>query len=409
MRVKVYPGPLRGSITAPGSKSHMQRVLLAALLQPGETIIRGKVRAADESAMTDMIRSLGARIEAGKDEMHIRGIEIPEAGNAPIALNAGESGLAARMVTPVASLFPDEISITGSGSLMNRPMHFFEDVLPKLGVSVCAKSGKLPLRIKGPLTPADIEIDGSLSSQFLSGLLFAFAYAAVKPVVIKVNNLTSKPYIDITLDVLKQFGYNVQRDDKYTAFRIEGKPVTRQPSPISLSVEGDWSGAAFFLVAKAMGNKIDVTGLNERSAQADRAVMQVLAKDITAFDFDATDCPDLFPPLVALAANSKGTSNIRGVHRLKSKESDRGAALIDVFSRLGIEIRIDDDVMFVEGGRIQAATVHSHHDHRIAMAAAIAALNADGPVTIENAEAVNKSYPDFFEHLKSLGARVEIT
>jgi 3-phosphoshikimate 1-carboxyvinyltransferase len=271
------------------------------------------------------------------------------------------------------------------------------------------------------LQPRDISIDGSLSSQFLTGLLLSFAAGGAKDVAIKVNNLKSKPYIDLTLDVMKHFGWEVENRN-YEEFYFPGS--AGQKGRVEYTVEGDWSGGAFLLVAGAVAGPITVKGLDVNSTQADKAILQALRDSgaklgfagdeilvgpalLKAFHFDATDCPDLFPPLVALAACCEGTTVITGVSRLAHKESDRGLTLQEEFGKMGLSIGLDGDKMLVfGGGPLKGATVHSRHDHRIAMACAVGALRADGPVTIEEAEAINKSYPDFYEHLKQLGGQL---
>jgi len=335
------------------------------------------------------------------------------------------------MFTPIAALSDQTITIRGEGSLLKRPMHFFDTIFPKLGIEIESKDGYLPIQIKGPLKPANIEVDGSLSSQFLTGLLMAYAASDATNAVIQVKDLKSKPYIDLTLAVLNAFGWNVQHQ-QYERFEFLAHPPLA--AHINYTVEGDWSGAAFLLVAGAIAGPITVKGLQLNSMQADKAVMQALkaagasikinedqifigpAKDsaemdtqLKAFEFDATDCPDLFPPLVALAAVCDGVTTLHGVSRLAHKESDRGLTLQTEFAKLGIRIDLNQDTMLVYGGTgIHGAEVFSQHDHRIAMACGIAALSAEGPITITDAEAINKSYTDFFVHLQHLGAKVDL-
>jgi 3-phosphoshikimate 1-carboxyvinyltransferase len=342
-------------------------------------------------------------------------------------MNCGESGLGIRMFTPIAALSSESITIHGSGSLVKRPMHFFDEIFPALGVKIESQNGFLPIQIQGPLTaPESIIVDGSLSSQFLTGLLMAYAASGVQGCVIKVVDLKSKPYIDLTLSVLNAFGWKVQHHN-YEEFTFLAHGPLKEL--IEYTVEGDWSGAAFLLVAGAIAGPIKVKGLQMDSTQADKAVMQALQNAnvpiafeadgiqigsadgavLRAFEFDATDCPDLFPPLVALAAVCMGVSEIKGVSRLAHKESDRGVTLQTEFAKLGIQIDLEGDIMKIHGGvDIIGATVFSQHDHRIAMACGIAALKANGPVTITEAEAINKSYTDFFEHLAALGAKCDI-
>ena len=420
MIVKIQPGKISGNIDAPTSKSSMQRACAAALLNDGKTIITNPGRSNDDLAALGVIDNLGAKVL----QQSTNELVIESKGVKPVSreMNCGESGLGIRMFAPIAALSDQEIIINGTGSLLSRPMDFFDEIFPKLGIEIESNHGKLPIKIKGPLKPVDITIDGSLSSQFLTGLLMAYGKAATKPVTITVNNLKSKPYIDLTLQVMQEFGYSVI-NHQYESFEIHPVNVPSH-QPKNYLVEGDWSGAAFLLVAGAIAGEITIKGLNVFSSQADKAILRALtmseavvsiAEDqivigpgkLKAFHFDATDCPDLFPPLVALASFCDGTTVIEGVSRLAHKESNRGLTLQEEFGKMGIEITLQDDLMLVKGGTgLKAAIVHSHHDHRIAMACAVAALRAEGETTIEEAEAINKSYPSFYSDLKNLGAVV---
>jgi len=417
MRVTIRPSILKGEILAPASKSSMQRACAAALLHAGETVIRHPGHSNDDKAALGVIRDLGAEVEGG-DVLRVRssGVRVKEG----LEVNCGESGLGLRMFAPIMGLGGEKIRVRGEGSLVSRPMDFFDEIFPLLGIKVVSNEGKLPLEIQGPLKPRDITIDGSLSSQFLTGLLFAYAAAGARGVGIKVNNLKSKPYIDLTLAVMSEFGWKVENRN-YEEFYFAGGSAA--PGVVEYTVEGDWSGGAFLLVAGAVAGPIIVKGLDERSTQADKAILKALKDSgaqlemkgseilvgpaaLKAFEFDATDCPDLFPPLVALAACCEGVTVIHGVSRLAHKESNRGLTLRDEFGKMGLKVELDGDRMLVHGGRLRGATVHSRHDHRIAMACAVGALKADGPVTIEEAEAINKSYPDFYDDLKLMGGQL---
>ena len=420
MIVKILPGKISGNIDAPTSKSSMQRACAAALLNDGKTMITNPGRSNDDLDALGVIDNLGAKVL----QQSTNELVIESKGVKPVSreMNCGESGLGIRMFAPIAALSDQEIIINGTGSLLSRPMDFFDEIFPKLGIEIESNHGKLPIKIKGPLKPVDITIDGSLSSQFLTGLLMAYGKAATQPVTITVNNLKSKPYIDLTLQVMQEFGYSVI-NHQYESFEIHPVNAPSHQSKNYL-VEGDWSGAAFLLVAGAIAGEITIKGLNVFSSQADKAILRALtmseavvsiAEDqivigtgkLKAFHFDATDCPDLFPPLVALASFCEGTTVIEGVSRLAHKESNRGLTLQEEFGKMGIEITLQDDLMLVKGGiGLNGATVHSHHDHRIAMACAVAALRAEGETTIEEAAAINKSYPTFYSDLKNLGAVV---
>jgi len=424
MRAIVYPGNIKGEQVAPASKSSMQRACAAALLHVGDTVILNPGHSNDDLAAIDVIQKLGATVVQTSTQLNVNSKGVQPIGP---EMNCGESGLGIRMFTPIAALSAHTILIQGAGSLLKRPMHFFDTIFPELSVRIESQKGFLPITIQGPLKPATITVDGSLSSQFLTGLLMAYAASDAQGSVIHVLDLKSKPYIDLTLAVLNAFGWKVKHHN-YESFEfLAHAPL---PATIEYTVEGDWSGAAFLLVAGAIAGPIKVKGLQLNSTQADKAVMQALdnakasieiAEDgiligpslkgngLFAFEFDATDCPDLFPPLVALAAVCNGVSKIKGVSRLAHKESDRGLTLQTEFKKLGIQIELIGDIMQIHGGTgMSANTVFSQHDHRIAMACGVAALMADGPVEIIDAEAINKSYTDFFDHLKHLGAKVDI-
>jgi len=440
----VHPSKLSGSQVAPASKSSMQRACAAALIHIGKTIIHNPGHSNDDLAALDVIQKLGASVVTQKlasGKLHPSPIEVNSNGVKPIgpSMNCGESGLGIRMFTPIAALSHELISIEGKGSLVKRPMHFFDEILPLVGVKVKSQKGFLPIEIQGPLVPSNITIDGSLSSQFLTGMLMAYAASEKQGIEIKVLDLKSKPYIDLTLAVLNAFGWKVEHTN-YESFRfLAHAPL--EPI-IEYTVEGDWSGAAFLLVAGAIAGPIKVKGLQLNSTQADKKIMEALisakanmkqeedgiligpsadvssnnsnknsnySNGLIAFEFDATDCPDLFPPLVALASVCNGITKLKGVSRLAHKESDRGLTLQTEFAKMGVQIDLVGDEMLIHGGAlIQSAIVFSQHDHRIAMACGVAALVANGPIEITEAEAINKSYTDFFTHLQELGAKVDI-
>jgi 3-phosphoshikimate 1-carboxyvinyltransferase len=420
MKIQINPSKVSGTVTAPASKSAMQRACAAALIKGGNTILKNPGISADDKAALNIIEQLGASVLIKDNEIVINSNGIqPVSGN----IDCGESGLSARMFTSIAAVSTLPIIINGKGSLVKRPLTFFDEVLPALGVKIESNRGLLPLKIKGPLTPGDIEIDGSLSSQFLTGLLFAYAAAGASDKTITVKELNSKPYVDLTLKLMSDFGLKTPVHSNYSSFYFGSQSISSFPNEkIQYEVEGDWSGAAFLLVAGAIAGNVTVKGLDVFSTQADKQILQALMQteafmgietgqvqtrqnSLQPFHFNATDCPDLFPPLVALAAACEGTSVIEGVHRLTHKESNRALTLQEEFGKMGLSIELQDDQMIIrnESG-LKGALVNSHHDHRIAMACAVAALIAEGETIIENAEAVNKSYPAFWDHLKKINA-----
>lgn len=423
MNAIIKPSRLKGNIDVPASKSSMQRALAAALIRKGESVIHNPGHSEDDNAALDIIQRLGATVKKENDLLRVN-----SNGVHPVEeeINCGESGLSIRMFTPIAAVSKDRLTITGSGSLTARPLDVFDTLFPELGISLKSKKGKLPLLIQGPLQPKSIEMDGSVSSQFLTGLLMAYTAVEAKGVSIRVKNLKSKPYIDLTLSVMKAFGLKVPLNKNYEEFFFDELTHDLRLTISDYTVEGDWSNGAFLLVAGAIAGPITVRGLDLTSTQADKAIIDALiaanagiaieAKGIKihptgmdAFNFDATDCPDLFPPLVALAAYCNGKTTLRGVNRLVYKESNRALALWEEFGKMGVEIEVKDDVMTILGGNpLRAATVHSHFDHRIAMACTIAALRSAGETILEKPWVVKKSYPDFYMDLKSLGADVSL-
>lgn len=423
MVATVSPSLIRGTITAPASKSAMQRACAAALIKKGTTVLSNPGISADDKAALNIIQQLGASIEHKNDQILIKSSGINPVSN---ELMCGESGLSVRMFTSIASTANQPIKISGSGSLLSRPLNFFDEVLPGLGIKIKSNNGHVPISLQGPLQVKDITIDGSLSSQYLTGLLFAYSAADAKNATINVNNLNSKPYIDLTLNIMKHFGLKTPVNHHYQEFYFDGNATNKSNGATThYSVESDWSGAAFLLVAGAIAGKIEVKGLDVFSTQADKAILQVLMDagatmsveeskitiqpgNLKAFHFNAKHCPDLFPPLVALAAYCEGTTVIEGVNRLAHKESNRALTLQEEFAKMNVDITLQDDLMMIKGGPVKGSVVHSRHDHRIAMACAVAALKADGATVIEEAEAINKSYPQFFEHLQQLGAAVSL-
>ena len=411
MDTSVPRGQIAGVATPPCSKSYAQRALAAALLAEGESVLRNLDFCDDTLSASRTIETLGAEVERVDDRtVRVRGGLAPKSNT----LNVGESGLATRMFTPIASLCNTPITIQGEGTLLYRPMNMMIEPLRNLGVEVRDGGGRLPIEVCGPVSGGEIEVDGSVSSQFLTGLLMALPLAE-EDTTIAVENAVSKPYLDMTIDMASKFGVNIQHND-YKEFYVEGG---QKYEPADLVIEGDWSAAAMLLVAGAIAGEVKLTNVSLLSKQADVAVCDALVRagalvesepnsitvshrDLVAFEFDATQCPDLFPALAALAAAAEGESVIYGTHRLEHKESNRAETIAREYSKLGIEVRLEGDAMYIKGGEIHSAKCESHHDHRIAMSLAVSALRSDGEITIQNAECVAKSYPDFFAVLESL-------
>ncbi len=407
----VLPGAVNGTIAPPPSKSYAQRALAAALLAKGESTISNIELCDDTKAALRTIEALGATLHPiDSSTMHIEGGFAPHSSQ----ISVGESGLSTRLFTPIASLSSTPIRIDGYGSLLKRPMTMMIEPLRKAGVIVNHNNGYLPFEVCGPLLGGEIFVDGSVSSQFITGLLLALP-TAEQDTILRVNKPVSLPYIDMTIETASRFGVEISHNN-YTEFYIRG---AQSYKPTSFNIEGDWSSASTLLVAGAIAGSVEVRNLSMLSKQADRAIYEALTlagaqiesndngvrvtkSTLHSFDFDATHSPDLFPALVALAAAAPGTSHLKGVNRLTHKESNRALTLQAEYAKVGITIEISGDEMSVHGGKIHGATVTSHNDHRIAMSLAVAALISDGAIEIEEAGAVSKSYPLFFEDLESL-------
>jgi 3-phosphoshikimate 1-carboxyvinyltransferase len=421
LTVTIAPAHLTGTITAPASKSIAQRAFACAYIRKGKTTIHNTGTSDDELALLDVLAAAGCTITREGSAIVIDSTDAAWHTIANVSFR--ESGLAARMMMPVFSLQGKEITYTGTGSLLTRPIGFLTDTLNALGVGVSYAKGTLPVTMKGPLQPKSIEVDGSISSQAITGLILAYAAAGADDVTISVNNPVSTPYLSLTLKVMEEMGLPVPRAaDDFTAFHFTKKTI--RDTPIVYNVEGDWSAAAMMMVAGAIAGRVRITGLDVFTEQGDKAVLQALMDagvrlsitadyidvartPLKAFHFDATDTPDLFPPLAVLAACASGTSVIEGVHRLKDKESNRAIALQEELGKLGVVISFQEDMMLIKGGALlTGAATGGRGDHRIVMACSIAGLAASGDTTIMGANAVNKSYPRFFEDLSSLGAQI---
>ncbi len=416
MHVTINPGRVNGTVSVPPSKSMTQRAYAMALLHHGTTTIYNPGRSEDELAAFEVIKQLGAQaIE--KDN----GVIITSQGIKPIShlINCGESGLAARLLIPLLATAHESFELTGRGTLLGRPMEGVEQALAAMGVECPGFNGFLPLKIMGPIKNHQIRFDASGGSQLLSGILIACAFTAKTRSIIEVKRLKSKPYIDLTLQVLARAGRPVTNEN-YSRFIIE--PVHDKPiGNIELNIEGDWSGAANILVAGAIAGNVTLQNLEANSTQADKKILQILrncgakitetgttinvqSSQLTAFECDATHSPDLFPILAILAACCNGDSSIRGLHRLFHKESNRAESIGEMLLSFNVPFSMEDDTLFVTGvPYLQGTVIDSYHDHRIAMAAAIGALRATSRGDITGADAINKSYPAFYEDLKSIG------
>lgn len=413
MDKSVSNGRLNGVVAPPCSKSYAQRALAVSLLAKGRSVLRNMDFCNDTLSALRCVEMLGAKVERTDDStIVVDGGLTPQSDS----LCVGESGLSARLFTPIASLCKTPIVINGEGTLLYRPMDMMIHPLRALGVDVRDGGGRLPIEVCGPMQGGQIDVDGSVSSQFVTGLLLSLPLAE-EDTVINVSGAVSKPYLDMTIDTAACFGVAIEHND-YEQFYIAGG---QSYTPTEYAVEGDWSAAAMLLVAGAVAGEVTVKNLSMLSKQADVAVCDALVRagaelttegnTVTAahrplrgFEFDATNCPDLFPALATLAAAAEGESRIIGTRRLEHKESNRAEAIAAEFRKIGIEVDLSEsNVMKIRGGEIRGGVeVESYGDHRMAMTLAVAALLCDSQITIHGAECVSKSYPNFFEDLQRL-------
>lgn len=411
----VKPGRTKGEVKIIGSKSVMQRAVACGLLSIGETTLVSPSLCDDGLAALSIIQALGAEVQSTKDMVLIKSKGLNNKINSNI-ISVGESGLSIRLFSSIVALFNGDFTLNAKGSLLTRPMQQIEKTLSQMGCKVRLENGRAPINISGPLKPGRFSYDGESSSQVLTGLLTSLPLLSDDS-TISYETLTSKPYIDLTIEVLKSFGVKIDWNKDNKIFSIKGNQSYK---PTKYVVEGDWSGASFFAALGAFSESITLRGLRLNSSQGDKEIIEIL-KAIGAlitessesvkiqqgkknpFIIDATDSPDLFPPLVALAVFLNGTSKIKGAHRLKGKESDRAEVLVSEFTKLGANLKQQDDEIIINGtGSLSGGEVSAHGDHRIAMALAIAGTLSTEGVAISGYECVSKSYPNFFEELESL-------
>ena len=447
----------------PASKSFAQRAIIAAALAQGTSHLSGYSPCGDNEAALAAARKLGARVKTVGSTLEITGIGAFEKCLSISDIHVGESGFLTRMLIPVLSVIADApVRVTGEKTLLRRPLAGAHDIMASFGVRLVPEEASvissevekskartaarktdcfIPLTVKGPLVPGRADVSGREGSQLISGLLAALPLAGSRSTVY-VHDPRSIPYMFITVDVLKKFGIEIgsemEGDEDFlqtqdwtlctgVTFKIRGGQRYRAAD---FRIEGDWSGAANFLVAGAIFGDVEVEGLDTQSLQADISIMDILMDagasmsqlegdtpttgsihvtraPLCAFETDLNNCPDLFPIVAVLAAFCPGTSRIRGVERLRHKETDRAAAIVDMLTQMGVPVRVDEDEMTVEGmglpqrvltgNLLKGGSYTSHGDHRMVMALKVASLGADGPVEIDDTACVAKSFPEFLD------------
>lgn len=389
-----------GIINAPTSKSAAHRMLIAAAMCQGQrSVISGITPCEDVLATIDCLRALGVEIEYVGDTATVYGIDFTKA-EPKEPLNCRESGSTLRFLIPVALHSGKQVTFTGSKKLLSRPMTVYERLAKDYGLTFTKNEEKIT--VCGPLCAGEYFIDGSVSSQFITGLLFALSTLSGDSKIIVNTPIESRPYIDLTISAMSQFGVRVYNDTDWSFLIFGGQNYNGR----SLTVEGDWSGAAFLEAFNHIGGAVRVNGLNEDSHQGDRICRELFNRLDSGFaEINIEDCPDLGPILFIVAAAKHGAKFV-GTKRLRDKESDRIAAMESELSKFGAELLIEENSVTVYKRQLHSPNerLYGHNDHRIVMSLAVISSLFGGE--IEGCEAVAKSYPKFFEDIQSLGIEI---
>lgn len=417
MNVRIKPSKLIGRVNAPSSKSFSHRMLIAAALAGGVSEISNISASEDIDATVGALTALGAKIFREGNTYTVMGIKTPSAS---AVIDCRESGSTMRFIIPIAAALGCSCEFRGRGKLPERPITPYIRELGKNGAVITRTEGVMPFTMNGTLKGGDYILEGDISSQFITGLLFALPLCSGNSVIRLASKLESKPYADMTVEALSRFGINIDESedkDGLPVYRIRGGQKYRSAD---VSVEGDYSQAAFYFAANALGSEIKVDNLNENSVQGDKKILEIIGgisynkingsglRRLPAFSADVSDIPDLVPILTVLGCFTDGVSRITGAKRLKIKESDRLEAIASALNNIGGKVTVKDDSLEIEPvDGFHGGVIDGCNDHRIVMASAIASTMASGEITITGAEAVAKSYPDFWTDLASLGGNIE--
>ena len=401
MDIMVNHAVLSGELDIPASKSCAHRLIICAALAEGESVISGVTMSKDIEATIGAMTALGAGFEINGDAVKVRGI-----GNRAeqAVIDCNESGSTLRFIIPVAAALGTEAEFTGRGRLPQRPIDIFKRELGRNGITFLTE--EMPYRISGKLRGGEYRIEGDVSSQFVTGLLFALPLLDQDSEIVLTSHLESRPYVDITIDILRKFGVTVEETEN--SFRIRGNQRFLAHNE---RVEGDYSQAAFFYVANALGSDVNIGNLDENSVQGDRRITELVREWKTegCYKADCSDIPDLVPVLAVLGAFGRKRSVIYNAKRLRIKESDRLSTTAAMLNALGGDVEVTDDGLIIEPtDAMHGGTVDGAGDHRIVMAAAVAATAISGEVIIRGAEAAEKSYPDFFSDYTKLGGKANV-
>lgn len=411
--VTIKPSCLKGSVQAPPSKSDVHRAIICSALAKGRSTVSPVAFSEDILATLDCIKALGAEVSVSKNTVSIDSEGIFNVEKAE--MNCRESGSTLRFFIPVAAAGGVSAVFNGKGRLPERPLGVYTDILPEHGVE-CRTKGGLPFEIKGKLTPGTFNVPGDVSSQFITGLLFALPLAEGDSVIHLMSPLQSKGYIDMTIAVQKRFGVEIEQAGN--DFIIKGN---QSYTPCDYKTEGDWSQAAFFLVGGAINGEVTVTGINKNSYQGDKEIADILkrfgaeieqsdtsvhcsAKPLHGINIDASQIPDLVPVIAVCASYAEGKTVIYNAQRVRLKESDRLAAIANCLNKCGAKVEETDDGLVIYGVKnIAGGMTDGYNDHRIVMSMAIASLKSKNGVTVSDRESISKSYSEFFDDYRSVG------
>ena len=416
--VKFSPFVPSGVVAAPPSKSDVHRAIICAALSKGVSTISPVALSNDIKATIHCVNALGAKAEVNGNVLTVDGTNMFQ--NKTAVLDCGESGSTLRFFIPVAAVGSVNATFVGSGMLPQRPIGIFTEALPKKGVE-CKTEGGLPLEISGTLQSGRYEIPGNVSSQFITGLLFALPLLEGDSDIVLTSKLQSVGYIDMTLRTMAQFGVQIETTDY--GWHIKG---SQSYKPTAYTTDGDWSQAAFFMVAGAIGGKVTVTGVNKDSAQGDKKIAELLAQfgakvewadtsvtvekgDMQALTIDASQIPDLVPVLSVCASFAQGTTKITNAERLRIKECDRLKMTALLLNNLGGKVKELADGLEITGvDKLKGGNVDGSNDHRIVMSAGVCAAKCEGEIVSSYALSINKSYPDFYKDYHSIGGEPDV-
>ena len=405
MDIKITPSKLKGTVNIPSSKSMTHRMLICASLAKGKSVISNISFSKDIYATIDAMKALGAEISISGNTVTVNGISS-KASNADI--DCCESGSTLRFLIPISCALGTKAAYFGEGRLPERPITPYIRELTKKGIGF-EYNNTMPFITKGQLKSGKFELEGNISSQFITGLMFALPLLEGDSEIVMLSPLESKPYADMTVKCLENFGVTVS--ETKNGYFIKGN---QSYSPRNMPVEGDYSQAAFFYVANMLGNDVEILNLDSNSYQGDKKIVEIIEnlcyndKWPVGFNINAMDIPDLVPVLAVLGTFCQGMSKINGAQRLKIKESDRLKSTSDALNNLGGNVEVTNDGLNIYHADLTGGIADSCGDHRIAMSDAIAATICSQPVIIKNADAIEKSYPDFFKDYVNLGGKTDV-